>query len=41
MTFDVLRAFKYPYNESNICRIDIEQEMVDKKLKKLALDDPL
>jgi Reverse transcriptase (RNA-dependent DNA polymerase) len=41
VTFDVSRALKYPSNESNICRIDIEQEMIDKELEKLMLDDPL
>jgi Aspartyl protease len=39
--FDVLRMLKYSSNESNICKISIEQEMVDKELKKLTLGDPL
>jgi hypothetical protein len=41
VTFDILRTLKYSSNKSNICRIDIKQEMVDKELEKLTLDNPL
>jgi hypothetical protein len=35
VTFDVSRALKYPSNESNIYKIDIEQEMIDKVTRSL------
>jgi ATP-dependent protease HslVU (ClpYQ) ATPase subunit len=39
VTFDVLRELNFSSNESNIYKIDIEQEMVDKELEKLTLND--
>jgi hypothetical protein len=39
--FDMFKAFKYPTNDGNFCRVDMIDVIVKEEFEKLSVDDPI